>query len=79
MTKCISVTDSWEKKQAKVAEGPSVLKRGDTYYLIYSANHYESKDYAVGYATSTSPKGPWKNIVEIRFFEEIRRLLSLWG
>ncbi len=60
LTKCISVTDSWEKKQAKVAEGPSVLKRGDTYYLIYSANHYESKDYAVGYATSTSPKGPWK-------------------
>lgn len=60
LTKCISVTDSWEKKQAKVAEGPSVLKKGNTYYLIYSANHYESKDYAVGYATATSPKGPWK-------------------
>lgn len=60
LTKCISVTDSWEKKQAKVAEGPSVLKKGNTYYLIYSANHYESKDYAVGYATASSPKGPWK-------------------
>lgn len=59
LTKCISVTADWEKKQAKVAEGPSVLKKGDTYYLIYSANHYESKDYAVGYATSKSPKGPW--------------------
>lgn len=59
LTKCISVTDEWEKKQAKVTEGPSLLKKGDTYYLIYSANHYESKDYAVGYATATSPKGPW--------------------
>ena len=60
LTKCISVTDEWEKKQATVAEGPSLLKRGNTYYLIYSANHYESKDYAVGYATASSPKGPWK-------------------
>lgn len=59
LTKCISVTDSWEKKQAKVTEGPSLLKKGNTYYLIYSANHYESKDYAVGYATANSPKGPW--------------------
>lgn len=59
LTKCISVTDEWEKKQAKVTEGPSLLKKGDTYYLIYSANHFESKDYAVGYATATSPKGPW--------------------
>lgn len=36
-----------------------VVEKGDTYYLIYSANHYESKDYAVGYATASSPKGPW--------------------
>lgn len=27
LTKCISVTDSWEKKQAKVTEGPSLLKK----------------------------------------------------
>lgn len=59
LTKCVSATDVWEKKQAKVAEGPSVLKKGRTYYLVYSANHYESQDYAVGYATATSPKGPW--------------------
>lgn len=59
LTKCISATDEWEKKQATVAEGPSILKRGDTYYLVYSANHFESQDYAVGYATANSPKGPW--------------------
>ncbi len=60
LKQCVSVSESWEKKQGTIAEGPSLLKRGDTYYLIYSANHYESKDYAVGYATASSPKGPWK-------------------
>ena len=59
LTKCISATEPWEKKQGTIAEGPSLLKKGNTYYLIYSANHYESKDYAVGYATASSPKGPW--------------------
>ncbi|NDV64125.1 glycoside hydrolase family 43 protein [Bacteroides sp. 224] len=59
LTKCISASDAWEKKQGTIAEGPSLLKIGKTYYLIYSANHYESKDYAVGYATASSPKGPW--------------------
>ena len=49
----------WELLQAKVAEGPSVLKKNGTYYLIYSANHYQNKGYGVGYATSKSPMGPW--------------------
>lgn len=60
LTKCISVSEPWEKKQATVAEGPSIIKKGNMYYLIYSANHFESQDYAVGYATASSPKGPWK-------------------
>lgn len=82
LTKCISVTADWEKKQAKVAEGPSVLKKGDTYYLIYSANHYESKDYAVGYATSKSPKGPWTKYSGnpiLRRDKEAARSLGLVG
>lgn len=63
LTQCISVDESWEKVQGAVAEGPSILKRGNVYYMIYSANHFESKDYAVGYATSNSPKGPWRKYV----------------
>ena len=59
LTRCISASDPWERIQATVAEGPSVFKEDDTYYMIYSANHFESKDYAVGYATSESPFGPW--------------------
>ena len=42
-----------------MVEGPSVLKKDDIYYLIYSANGYESHDYAIGVATATSPLGPW--------------------
>jgi GH43 family beta-xylosidase len=60
LTRCISAESQWERIQGTIAEGPSMLKKGDTYYLIYSANHYESKDYAVGYATASSPLGPWK-------------------
>lgn len=45
---------------AGVAEGPSVLKRGSKFYLVYTANHFKSPDYAVGYAVSDNLYGPWK-------------------
>ena len=60
---CISAETGWEDTQQinwKVAEGPTVLKNNDLYYLFYSANHFENKDYAVGYAVSESPFGPWE-------------------
>ncbi len=59
LTECIKAEEPWELLQAKVAEGPSVLKEKGVYYLIYSANHYQHKGYGVGYATSHSPMGPW--------------------
>ena len=49
----------WECHQAKIVEGPVVLKHNDVYYLTYSGSHFESPHYAVGYATSLSPLGPW--------------------
>ncbi|MBE6632597.1 MAG: hypothetical protein E7623_07885, partial [Ruminococcaceae bacterium] len=36
-------------------EGPVVFKKDGTYYLLYSANYYNSEHYAVGYAYSDSP------------------------
>lgn len=42
-----------------VAEGPTVLKHKGKYYLIYSANDFRNPDYAVGYAVSDHPMGPW--------------------
>lgn len=50
---------SWETREGRVTEGPFILKHGGTYYLSYSGNGYESRQYAVGYATSPSPLGPY--------------------
>lgn len=55
---------TWERRQGKIVEGPSVFKEDGVYYMIYSANHYQSQDYAVGYATATSPFGPWTKASE---------------
>jgi beta-xylosidase len=42
-----------------VAEAPFVMKHGGIYYMFYTANHFRSPDYAVGYATSPGPLGPF--------------------
>lgn len=55
----LTADDTWERKQGRIAEGPSVFKEGGVYYMIYSANHFQSQDYAVGYATASSPFGDW--------------------
>ena len=36
------------------------LKKIPKAYLFYSANHFMNIDYSVGYATASSPFGPWK-------------------
>lgn len=64
LTQCLELTEPWERMgnydpAAKVMEGPTVVKWDGVYYLFYSANHYKDPDYAVGYATATSPLGPW--------------------
>ena len=41
-------------------EGSYILKNGDTYYMLYSANFFGGKNYAVGYATSKDPLGPFE-------------------
>lgn len=40
-------------------EGSTTFRRGDIYYMMYSANYFGGKNYAVGYATSKSPLGPF--------------------
>lgn len=63
LTKCFGQTEPWEATPAygasPIMEGPTVVKLKGKYYLFYSANHYKSVDYAVGYAVSDSPYGPW--------------------
>lgn len=40
-------------------EGSFIFKKDEIYYIMYSANFFGGKNYAVGYATSTSPLGPF--------------------
>lgn len=40
-------------------EGSVIFKEADTYYMMYSANYFGGKNYAVGYATSKNPLGPF--------------------
>lgn len=41
-------------------EGSVAFKKDNTYYMMYSANYFGGKNYAVGYATAKSPLGPFK-------------------
>lgn len=56
----IQAEEEWETTDCLVAEGPFVVKHNGLYYLSYSCNHTRSEDYAVGYAVSDSPMGPFK-------------------
>jgi beta-xylosidase len=40
-------------------EGSFIFKNKNTYYMMYSANYFGGKNYAVGYATSKTPLGPF--------------------
>lgn len=47
----------WETDMGHITEGPFMLKHEGVYFLTYSGSNYESQNYAVGYAVSSSPLG----------------------
>lgn len=66
-TKLSDIQAEWESRSAtqgeanrRWTEGSYIIKENDTYYMMYSANCYQGKNYAVGYATSENPLGPFK-------------------
>ena len=56
----LAAEEEWETIMGRVAEGPFMVKHNGKYYLTYSANDYRSVYYAIGYAVSDSPLGPFK-------------------
>ncbi len=52
-------SEPWEKAKGHVTEGPWVIKRKDTYYMLYSGSGADSPFYSVGYATAQNPMGPF--------------------
>lgn len=55
----ISPKEVWEKKDVPVTEAPWTIKHQGVYYLLYSGGSADSEDYAIGYATSKNPLGPF--------------------
>ena len=55
----LTVDRPWE---LPLIEGPAMLLDHGQYYLFYSANWYESADYAIGYATCRGPLGPCEKV-----------------
>lgn len=60
----ITVTQGWEDGSSggvrpwkRLVEAPSMVHRNGRYWLFYSASWWDSVNYAVGYATCTSPIG----------------------
>ena len=58
----------WENNSANAGEGEAIrrwnegsyiFKYGDKYYMMYSCNYWKGQYYAVGYATSDNPLGPF--------------------
>lgn len=45
-------------------EGSWIFKNKGTYYMMYSANYFGGKNYAVGYATASHPLGPFTKAAE---------------
>ena len=59
---CITPEQQWEllnNADYQWNEGPDILKHDGTYYLFYSGGFYGDKSYSMGYATSSSPTGPF--------------------
>lgn len=57
----LAMDQPWE---APIIEGPSMLRRGEGYYLFYSANWYDGANYAIGYATCAGPSGPCTKVTK---------------
>ncbi len=60
-TRLVMQTEAWE---GHLVEAPVLVKRDDTYVLLYSANDYGSEDYAIGAATAASLLGPFEKLPE---------------
>jgi hypothetical protein len=54
-TQLLVPDQAWE---AGVVEAPDLVTSGGRYFLFYSANNWNSADYAIGVATCSGPLGP---------------------
>jgi xylan 1,4-beta-xylosidase len=55
----LSPSEDWEITSMPIIEAPWMLKHQGVYYLLYSGGSADSEHYAIGYATSKDPSGPF--------------------
>jgi beta-xylosidase len=72
----IQCDQQWE---LPLVEGPSMLKYDGRYYLFYSANWWESADYAVGYAISDTIMGNYTKPLEKPLFVKRGKVMGPGG
>lgn len=75
-TELIDATQSW---QAGVVEGPAMIRQGDRYFLFYSANDWDTVDYAIGVATCESVDGPCKATTDSAWMDSLPESLGPGG
>jgi beta-xylosidase len=60
---CSRAEQPWEEPdptfRSTCNEGAFVFKHEGRYYMTYSAGHYASPRYGIGYVTAPAPLGPW--------------------
>jgi len=71
ITKCFQISQDWERHSHPINEGPWMLKRDGTYYLLYSGSNAQSIYYAVGYATAPTPIGPFTKYEKNPVFQDL--------
>ena len=71
---------TWESVDVSAAtvEGPSVLLHNGTYYLLYSGGNWRST-YGMGYATASSPTGPFTKSPRNPILAQTERVFSPGG
>jgi beta-xylosidase len=50
--------DDWEWR---VVEAPTMVRRGEAYFLFYSGNFFGNRNYAVAYLRCATPRGPCRD------------------
>ena len=50
--------DDWEWR---VVEAPTMVRRGNAFYLFYSGNFFGNRNYSVAYLSCASPRGPCRD------------------
>ncbi len=58
--KLVSPASGWEScNNFATCEGPAIKKISGKYFLLYAGGAFDNSCYAIGYATSSSPTGPF--------------------